>query len=178
VRFLLLLSDLEVISMSDQLGPGAKPGVKPGPQKRYGDIRDIKHVVVVTQENRSFDHYFGSMRGVRGFGDRSTIILPGGNSVFQQPDAPKVGAVTQYPWRLSGTDEWQGTVPPSAELGAANYGGTDHSWLTQHGAWYGGLMNGWIQAKAGPTTMGFLTRDDLPFHYALADAYTVGDDYH
>ena len=39
-------------------------------------------------------------------------------------------------------------------------------------------MNGWIQAKAGPTTMGFLTRDDLPFHYALADAYTVGDDYH
>jgi phospholipase C len=147
-------------------------------QQRYGDIRDIKHVVVVMQENRSFDHYFGSMRGVRGFGDRSIITLPGGNSVFQQPDTPAAGANTQYPWRLSGTDQWKGAVPPSAELGAANYGGTDHSWLTQHEAWYGGLMNGWIQAKAGPTTMGFLTRADLPFHYALADAYTIGDGYH
>jgi phospholipase C len=147
-------------------------------QQRYGDIRDIKHVVVVMQENRSFDHYFGSMRGVRGFGDRSTITLPGGNSVFQQPDTPAVDANTQYPWRLSGTGEWKGAVPPSAELGAANYAGTDHSWLTQHGAWYGGLMNGWIQAKDGPTTMGFLTRADLPFHYALADAYTIGDGYH
>ncbi|HEY0716277.1 MAG TPA: phospholipase C, phosphocholine-specific [Streptosporangiaceae bacterium] len=150
----------------------------PGPGKRYGDIRDIQHVVVVTQENRSFDHYFGSMRGVRGFGDRSAITLPGGNPVFQQPGTPEMGAATQYPWRLSGTGEWQGAVPPSAELGAAHYGGTDHSWLTQHGAWYGGLMNGWIQSKGGPTTMGFLTRQDLPFHYALADAYTVGDGYH
>ena len=96
-----------------QLAPGAKSAANPGPQKRHGDIRDIKHVVVVMQENRSFDHYFGSMRGVRGFGDRSTITLPGGNSVFQQPDAPKIGAATQYPWRLSGTDEWQGAVPPS-----------------------------------------------------------------
>ena len=145
---------------------------------RYGDLRDIKHVVVVMQENRSFDHYFGSMRGVRGFGDRSIITLPGGNTVFQQPDTPTAGADAQYPWWLSGTDQWKGPIPPSAELGAANYGGTDHSWLTQHEAWYGGLMNGWIQAKGGPTTMGFLTRADLPFHYALADAYTIGDGYH
>src|SRR5580704_3250824 len=130
------------------------------------------------QENRSFDHYFGSMRGVRGFGDRSIITLPGGNTVFQQPDTPTAGADAQYPWRLSGTDQWKGPIPPSAELGAANYGGTDHSWLTQHGAWYGGLMNGWIQAKGGPTTMGYLNRADLPLHYALADAYTVGDATH
>jgi len=146
--------------------------------ERFGDIRDIKHVVVVMQENRSFDHYFGSLRGVRGFSDRSTITLPGGNSVFEQPDSPTVGAAAQYPWHLSGTDEWKGSVPPSPGIGAANYGGTDHSWLTQHGAWYGGLMNGWIYAKGGPTTMGYLNRSDLPFHYALADAYTIGDDYH
>ncbi|HEX3753129.1 MAG TPA: phospholipase C, phosphocholine-specific [Streptosporangiaceae bacterium] len=147
-------------------------------QQRYGDLRDIQHVVVVMQENRSFDHYFGSMCGVRGFGDRSAITLPGGNGVFQQPDTPAADANTQYPWRLSGTGEWKGAAPPSAELGAANYGGTDHNWLDQHGAWYGGLMSGWIQAKGGPTTMGFLTRADLPFHYALADAYTIGDGYH
>jgi phospholipase C len=160
----------------------ADPAPHPGPSSRrpklHGDIRDIKHVVVVMQENRSFDHYFGSMRGVRGFGDRSTITLPGGNSVWQQPDTPTVGAKTQYPWRLSAATSWSGAVPPSAALGAANYGGTDHSWLTQHGAWFGGLMNGWIYAKGGPTTMGYLNRSDLPFHYALGDAYTVGDDYH
>ena len=83
MRLLLLLSDLGVISMSDLSRRGFI--AKLGPQKRHGDLRDIKHVVVLMQENRSFDHYFGSLRGVRGFGDRSTIPLPGGYSVFQQP---------------------------------------------------------------------------------------------
>jgi phospholipase C len=42
---------------------------------RCGDLRDIKHVMILMQENRSFDHYFGSLSGVRGFGDRATIQL-------------------------------------------------------------------------------------------------------
>ncbi|MDX2729573.1 MULTISPECIES: phosphocholine-specific phospholipase C [unclassified Streptomyces] len=145
---------------------------------KHGDIRDIKHVVVIMQENRSFDHYFGSLKGVRGFGDRATIQLPGGKSVWEQPKTLTEGAETQYPWRLSGAKSWDGDTPPSAELGAANYGGTSHGWTDQHGAWYGGLMNGWYYAKGGPTTLGYLDRRDLPFHYALADAYTVGDAYH
>ncbi|MEU7916442.1 phosphocholine-specific phospholipase C [Microbispora bryophytorum] len=152
---------------------------KPGhPPKPYGDIRDIKHVVVIMQENRSFDHYFGALKGVRGFGDRSTIVLPGGKTVWEQPKTLTAEADTQYPWRLSGAKTWSGATPPSAELGAANYGGTSHGWTDQHGAWYGGLMNGWYYAKGGPTTLGYLDRSDLPFHYALADAYTVGDAYH
>ncbi|GAB3879368.1 hypothetical protein GCM10027612_05030 [Microbispora bryophytorum subsp. camponoti] len=152
---------------------------KPGhPPKPYGDIRDIKHVVVIMQENRSFDHYFGALKGVRGFGDRSTIVLPGGKTVWEQPKTLTAEADTQYPWRLSGAKTWSGATPPSAELGAANYGGTSHGWTDQHGAWYGGLMNGWYYAKGGPTTLGYLDRHDLPFHYALADAYTVGDAYH
>ncbi|GII55485.1 phospholipase C, phosphocholine-specific [Planotetraspora thailandica] len=152
-----------------------KPGHSPKP---YGDIRDIKHVIVIMQENRSFDHYFGAMKGVRGFGDRSTIMLPGGKTVWEQPKTLTAGADTQYPWRLSGAKTWSGATPPSAELGAANYGGTSHGWTDQHGAWYGGLMTGWYYAKGGPTTLGYLDRRDLPFHYALADAYTVGDAYH
>ncbi|MER5918021.1 phospholipase C, phosphocholine-specific [Streptomyces sp. NPDC001982] len=144
----------------------------------HGDIRDIKHVVVIMQENRSFDHYFGALKGVRGFGDRATIQLPGGKSVWEQPKSPTEGAETQYPWRLSGAKSWSGATPPSAELGAANYGGTSHGWTDQHGAWYGGLMNGWYYAKGGPTTLGYLDRKDLPLHYALADTYTVGDAYH
>ncbi|MBS0446331.1 MAG: phospholipase C, phosphocholine-specific [Proteobacteria bacterium] len=146
--------------------------------RRHGDLRDIKHVVVVMQENRSFDHYFGSMQGVRGFGDRATIMLPGGKTVWQQPQTPVLGAPTQYPWPLSGATTYSGSVPPTPELGAANYPGTSHSWDDQHGAWYGGVMNGWYGAKGGPTTLGFLDRHDLPFHYALAEAYTIGDAYH
>ena len=69
---------------------------------RHGDLRDIKHVVILMQENRSFDHYFGSLRGVRGFGDRATIQLPGGLPVWQQPaTAPGLPVTaTQYPWPL------------------------------------------------------------------------------
>jgi phospholipase C len=164
--------------------PGVSAAATSAPSKAvpsgrvYGDMRDIKHVVVIMQENRSFDHYYGALKGVRGFGDRSTIQLPGGKSVWEQPKTPTEGAETQYPWRLSGAKSWSGATPPSAELGAANYGGTSHGWTDQHGAWYGGLMNGWYSAKGGPTTLGYLDRKDLPFHYALADAYTVGDAYH
>jgi phospholipase C len=157
-----------------------KAGVKPA---RYGDIRDVKHVVILMQENRSFDHYFGSLRGVRGFGDRSTITLPGGLSVFQQPTTRPGTPVTstQYPWHLSAApaSAYPSThQPPSSAAGAQGYGGTAHSWDDQHGAWYGGLMNGWVFAKGGLTTLGYLDRSDIPFHYALADAYTVGDAYH
>jgi len=146
---------------------------------RYGDLRDIKHIVVLMQENRSFDHYYGSMAGVIGFGDRSTIQLPGGYEVWQQPTTTPglpVGG-TQYPWWLTG-GTFVGGQPPNPEQGAQNFPGTSHGWTDQHGAWYGGLMNGWYWAKGGPTTLGFLTRKDLPFHYALAEAYTIGDGYH
>src|SRR5450755_176828 len=154
----------------------------PGP-RLHRDIRDIKHVVILMQENRSFDHYFGSLKGVCGFGDRATITLPGGLSVFQQPTTEPGTPVTgtQYPWHLSDApapDYPAGHQPPSSEVGAQGYGGTSHSWDDQHGAWWGGWMNGWVFAKAGLTTLGYLDRTDIPFHYALADAYTVGDAYH
>src|SRR5882757_5444401 len=154
-----------------------------GPSRSHGDIRDIKHVVILMQENRSFDHYFGCLRGVRGFGDRSTITLPGGLSVFQQPTTQPGTAVTttQYPWHLSDAPASAypaGHQPPNSEVGAQGYGGTSHSWDDQHGAWYGGLMNGWVYAKGGLTTLGRLDRGDIPYQYALADAYTIGDAYH
>ena len=157
---------------------GALAGTAPR-RGRHGDIRDIKHVMILTQENRSFDHYYGSLRGVRGFGDRATITLPGGYPVWQQPTTPPGQPVTgtQYPWQLS-SGTFSGAQPPSPEIGAQNYGGTDHSWESQHGAWYGGWMNAWYYAKGGPTTLGFLNRKDIPYHYALADAYTIGDAYH
>ncbi|HVV77752.1 MAG TPA: phospholipase C, phosphocholine-specific [Mycobacteriales bacterium] len=149
----------------------------------YGDLRDIKHIVIVMQENRSFDHYFGRMRGVRGFGDRSTITLPEGLSVFRQPTSPPGAPLTttQYPWHLTETPPSkypERHQPPSSSAGAQGYSGTSHNWDDQHGAWAGGWMNGWVSAKSRLITLGYLDRHDIPFHYALAEAYTIGDAYH
>jgi phospholipase C len=137
-----------------------------------GTIADVQHVVVLMQENRSFDHYFGTLRGVRGFDDRATIQISGGNSVFNQPN----GSGRQYPWQLSDTNTWWwGTT--KEELAQCD-GSLDHSWSTQHSAWNTGKMDAWISAKGSSRTMGYLNRSDIPFHYALADAYTVCDAYH
>ena len=50
-----------------------------------GSIMDVDHVVILMQENRSFDHYFGALRGVRGFGDPRPLRLPDGAMVWRQP---------------------------------------------------------------------------------------------
>jgi phospholipase C len=113
---------------------------------RFGDLRDIRHVMILMQENRSFDHYFGSLSGVRGFDDRAAIRLPGGLPVWRQPGAAPGARSGQYPWPLS-SGAFEGPQPPTPSAGAQNYGGTDHSWPTQHSAWHGGLMDAWQQAK-------------------------------
>src|SRR5437868_12835264 len=56
---------------------------------RTGTIKDVEHVVILMQENRGFDHYFGAMNGVRGFGDRFPIPLPGGRTVWTQENGTR-----------------------------------------------------------------------------------------
>jgi len=53
---------------------------------RTGTIADVEHVVFLMQENRSFDHFFGTMRGVRGFADPTAVQLPSGKPVWYQPN--------------------------------------------------------------------------------------------
>jgi phospholipase C len=130
-------------------------------------IADVQHIVIFMQENRSFDHYFGALQGVRGFADRTAITLPGGNSVFCQP----AGSGSQYPWQLS-QDSFLGE-----DRGQCN-GSLDHSWPTQHQAFNGGAMDGWVAAKGSDRTVGYLSRSDIGYHYDLADAYTICDAYH
>jgi phospholipase C len=139
---------------------------------RGGSLADVQHVIVFMQENRSFDHYFGTLRGVRGFADRTAIKLPNGNSVFQQPTG--VAGLSQYPWPMADNPPAGGAT---GEILAQCTGGTDHSWATQHQAWDNGKMDAWVPAKT-VRTMGYLTRQDIPFHYALADEYTICDAYH
>src|SRR5262249_13044906 len=51
---------------------------------RTGTIADVEHIVFLMQENRSFDHYFGTLRGVRGYGDPRAVRLPSGEPVWNQ----------------------------------------------------------------------------------------------
>src|SRR5258708_3208047 len=113
------------------VAPATSALAKPAVRRLHGAIRDIKHVVILMQENRSFDHYFGSLKGVRGFGDRATITLPGGLPVWQQPTTRPGTPVTttQFPWQLSAAPPAAYPVshqPPSSEVGAQGYGGSPH----------------------------------------------------
>jgi phospholipase C len=129
---------------------------------RTGTIEDIEHIVILMQENRSFDHYFGTMRGVRGYGDRRAVTLPSGDLVWSQPN----GSTRVLPFH-----------PDAPDLGLQFLEDLPHGWTDQHMAWNAGKYDQWVPAK-GTTTMAYLTRTDIPFHYALADAFTICDAYH
>ncbi len=128
-----------------------------------GTIVDVEHIVVLMQENRSFDHYFGTLRGVRGYGDPRAVKLSTGNSVFHQPDG--VGGYV-LPFH-----------PKAADLGLQFLADLEHDWDTTHLAWNRGSHDQWVPAKTY-LTMAHLQRSDIPFHYALADAFTICDAYH
>src|ERR1700691_28606 len=131
------------------------------PRGWSGTIADVKHVVILMQENRSFDHYFGTLRGVRGFGDKQALTWQNGNKIFQQPDAARTDLGYLLPYNL--TDQGDGDI--------------HHSWDSDHAARSGGLWNNWVPAKT-EETMGYFTRDEIPFQYAVADAFTICDGYH
>jgi phospholipase C len=131
-----------------------------------GTITDLKHVVILMQENRSFDHIYGTLRGVRGFSDKQVLRYQSGTTIFQQPDKKRTDLGYLLPFHMD-----------SATVDAQNAGDLDHSWSGDHSARNSGLWNNWIAAKT-EQTMGYFTRSDLPFNYALADAFTICDGYH
>jgi phospholipase C len=130
---------------------------------------DAEHIVFLMQENRSFDHTFGTLQGVRGFNDPRAINLPNKNKVWLQ--STKAGE-TYAPFRLDikGTKAtWMSSLP--------------HSWSNQVDARNNGKYDQWLLSKpsgnkayrAMPLTLGYHTREDIPFYYSLADAFTVCD---
>lgn len=125
-------------------------------------IQDVQHVVILMQENRSFDHYFGTMRGVRGFGDRFPIPLETGKNVFFQSDGKR-------------------EVPPyradKKTMNAALVNGTPHDFPDTQAAWNQGKYGYWPMFKT-PFSMAYYTREEIPFQYALAESFTVSDAYH
>ncbi|MDB6122913.1 MAG: Phospholipase phosphocholine-specific, partial [Pedosphaera sp.] len=122
-----------------------------------GTLADVRHVVLFMNENRSFDHYFGTLRGVRGFDDRNALQLTNGNNVFYQP----TGSTYELPFHNS--------LQCLTDL--------NHSWPVTHATVNKGRNDGWIPNK-GASTMHYFDRSDLPYYYALADAFTICDEYH
>ncbi|MGO4331643.1 phosphocholine-specific phospholipase C [Cupriavidus sp. 2TAF22] len=127
-----------------------------------GSIRDVEHVVILMQENRSFDNYFGTLRGVRGFGDRFPIPLAGGLNVWQQTFTNRI----VQPYHLD-----------SATGNAQRVSGTPHSYPDAQNAWDLGRMNKWPTYKQ-TQSMGYYTEAELDFQFALANAFTLCDAYH
>jgi len=129
---------------------------------------DAEHIVLLMQENRSFDHTYGTLRGVRGFNDPMAVRLPNKNAVWLQTNAK---GETYSPFRLDIKDTkitWMGSLPHGRE--------------SQIPARNNGRYDNWLEAKDPggdytnmPLTMGYYTREDIPFYYALADAFTVCD---
>ena len=78
---------------------GSSAAAKALPKGWTGTIADVKHVVILMQENRSFDHYFGTLRGVRGFGDKQILTYPNGThhlpAARHGPHRPRVPAPLQ-----------------------------------------------------------------------------------
>ncbi|MEU9995240.1 phosphocholine-specific phospholipase C [Streptomyces sp. NPDC050848] len=147
------------------LPPSLQEAIAAGPPA--GGMSAVRHVVILMQENRSFDHYFGTLRGVRGFGDRNAIELPSGKPVFEQPAA--LGR-TVLPFPIRGAAETQ-------KKDLQYIGDLDHSWSGGAKAWHDGWMDGWVSAKTA-ATMAYYDRQDIPLHYELADTFTVCDAYH
>jgi len=135
-----------------------------------GSLQSIKHVIVLMQENRSFDHYFGSLRGVRGYGDHSVPRLPNGKSMFEQPRAT---GETVLPFSLRKAAELAGR--PGTDI--QYLGDLDHSFKGTTTAWNNGWCDQWIPAKSA-STMTFYERQDIPLQYELADTFTICDAYH
>lgn len=132
---------------------------------------DAEHVVILMQENRSFDHAFGALKGVRGFLDKRAFIKQDSHSVFfQKSDEGKYASPARLDLRNT-KSTWMSSLP--------------HSWADQQKALNKGKFDQWLQAKASgnkdykniPLTLGYYNREDLPFYYQLADAFTIFDQY-
>jgi phospholipase C len=137
------------------------------------DVSQVKHIVLMMQENRSFDHYFGAMSGVRGFNDPNPTMLSTGKSVFYQPDPANPDGYL-LPFHLDATTTSAQSLPSLS-----------HAWAHQHGSWNEGAMDNFVRTHVaadsdtnGPYTMGYFEQADIPFHYALANNFTILDSYH
>ncbi|KAL9476434.1 hypothetical protein ACSS6W_006275 [Trichoderma asperelloides] len=135
-----------------------------------GSLKDIDHVVLFMQENRAFDHYFGTMAGVRGFGD-ANLQMNDGVPVWKQITDSSLTTAANYvnPWYINYLGgNWTGAT--QCMLSGTN------SWYENHAAWNDGTNDHWAVDNS-PYSIGFYKQQDIPIQWALADNFVVGDMY-
>ncbi len=167
---------LGVAAGSSMLPASVARALAIAPNRRTGTIKDVEHVVILMQENRSFDHYFGSLSGVRGFNDPRPVSLANGKPVWYQPAAE----IKTSKYHNRGLAEGATYVLPfylDPKRTTEHTQGGDHGWSSGHLSWNDGKYDQWVNQKQDVVTMGYLKREDVSFHYALADAFTVCDSY-
>lgn len=142
------------------------------------DLKKVKKIVLFMQENRAFDHYFGSMAGVRGFQDPNVHISENtGVDVFHQPvdqsiiaPRPPKDVYFLKPFYLNwaGGDWKEKTQCMIAGL---------NDWVLNQAAYHKGEIDRWA-LKNSAYSIGYLKEDDIPIQWKLADEFTVGDMYY
>lgn len=147
----IALPNVIPMSIQQAMAISAEPG---------STFYDAEHIVFLMQENRSFDHVFGTLKGVRGFNNPRAKTLPNQNKVWLQNDE-KGNTYAPFHVDIQKTKiTWQGGLP--------------HSWSDQVAARNKGKYDRWVPVKS-VMSLGYYKRSDIPFYYALADAFTVCD---
>ncbi|CAO3608844.1 unnamed protein product [Cunninghamella echinulata] len=164
---LITIATAAILLLSQVDGAPTKQQETPKLTKLPG-LEKIKHVIFFMQENRSFDTYFGTQAGVRGFADPNVGIQKNGLNLFYQPDPKstdiKNGTKYLLPYNLKGNR-------------AGCTGGGSNHWSPNHAAVNGGTNDNWPSGNS-PSSMGYLVRSQIPYQYALSDAFTTCDAYH
>ncbi len=146
-----------------RFGAGALPA-QTGGSRPHGTAIPIDHVVVLMQENRSFDHYFGQLHYQ---GQRHARPEP---RSARNPDP---------------TDSSAPAIRAFHQTQYCEVADLDHSWNGSHRQWNGGRMNGFTATNqnvgagdaSGSRTMGFYDSSDLPYYYALASTFAMADHF-
>jgi phospholipase C len=153
VALLLNRTESRAQAPSCTFGPGALPADTLPPGGLHGDDIPIEHIVVIMQENRSYDHYFGRLRRKSG---------------------PPRGSSNPNP---TGGDP----IKPFHTHLYCEVDDLDHSWSGTHREVNGGAMDGFttenvtVSDPKGQRAMGYYTRRDIPYYYKLYKKFAMGD---
>jgi phospholipase C len=134
----------------------AAGSAKPNP------LAKLNHILVLMQENRSFDHYLGHLKSYD-----PTLDVEAEPANASNPDPTKPGQI----------------IPAYHETSYCEVSDLDHSWTGTHNEWDNGKMDGFTAANVvtkdpnGHRTMGYYTQADIPFYYSLYDTFAMGDRY-
>ena len=142
------------------------------------DLSAIQHIVVLMQENRSFDHYFGHLRA---YDPSLNVDAEPPNASNPDPTNPLGPPIRAFHRSENMPADWAKYCEVSD---------LDHSWNGTHVEWDGGKMDGFTQRNQftnpnplgasdpkGSRSMGYYTEADLPYYYALYDTFAIGDRY-